>query len=107
MINPDAKHPCIYDDDNVTLYLEMSEEIYPFIHCTVHKWTHNTLREFKNIWTSVLNTFKKKGYKEIYAPDMDDKITRFAKMFGFRKIEGQILGEDLKVRGVLKCQMED
>ena len=107
MINPDAKHPCIYDDDNVTLYLEMSEGIHPFIHCTVHKWTHNTLKDFVKGWVEVLNTFKKKGYKEIYAPDMGDKITRFAKMFGFKETEDKILGEDLKIRGVLKCQMAD
>ena len=101
MINPDAKHPCIYDDDNVTLYLEMCGD-KPFIHCTVHEWSHNMLKTFKQEWVNVLEAFKEKGYKDIYAPDMDKKVTKFAKMFGFETTKDVILGEDNKLRRVLK-----
>ena len=105
MINPDSKHPCIYDDDNVTLYLEMCEH-RPFIHCTVHKWTHGTLKEFKVIWDSMITAFTNKGYEEIYASDMDDKVTKFAKMFGFKETENKTLGDDNKIRGVLKWHQQ-
>ena len=100
MINPDAKHPCIYDDDNVTLYLEMCGD-KPFIHCRVVNWSHNKLKEFLQIWLDIASIFKKKGYEYIYAPDMEPKVTKFAKVFGFKETQDSILSEDNKIRGVL------
>jgi len=101
MINPDAKHPCIYDDENVTLYLEICPDGLPLIHCRVHKWTHNTFKEFKEIWKSLTDIFKEKKYIGIYAPDMDSKLYKFAKMFGFETTEGFSLGEDGIMRRLL------
>ena len=101
MINPDAKHPCIYDDENVTLYLEICPDGLPLLHCEVRKWTHNTFKEFREIWANLTDIFKEKKYIGIYAPEMDNKLYRFAKMFGFEATEKQTLGEDGVIRRLI------
>jgi len=100
-----TKHPLIYQDEDVELYLEM-EGNNPYIHCTVLNWSPSLYKRFKKDFQKVLESFWKKGYTVVYAPDMDEKTTKFAKMFGFKETPHKIIGEDLQVRGVLECHRQ-
>jgi len=99
-------HPCIYSDDNVSVYIEMLDGDKAFLHCTVTNWSPSLYRQFRQIFKDLTIAFKKKGYKVIFAPDMDNKTTKFAKMFGFKETQHKIVGEDFKVRGVLECHLQ-
>ena len=94
-------HPIVYEDDDVRLSVEMCNNI-PLLHCSIKKWTPGTFKRLRSEFQQVIDAFNAKGHQKIFAPDMNNKTTKFAKMFGFTKTDYFIIGEDKQIRGVLE-----
>ena len=105
MRDKDSLHPCIYEDDNLSMYIEMLGN-EPFIHVSVYNWNHKLFKEWVIIFQEIKETFMRKGYTRIFASDMNKKTTKFAKMFGFKDTPLKTIGTDGKLRRVLVCQQQ-
>ena len=99
----DIKHPTIYKDETLELFLEFTEDNMPFIHCYVYKWSTEIYKQHKVIWQSVIDTLRAKGYSTIYAGAMDNKLVKFARMFGFEETEMLFEDSHHNIRRILKC----
>lgn len=99
----DILHPTIYKDETGELFLEITPEGVPFIHCYIYKWTKETYKHQKEIWKYVVKYLGERGFTFIYAASKDAKLEHFARMFGFETTEVEILDTHGDVRRVLKC----
>lgn len=96
-------HPTIYKDDTGELFLELTPDNMPIIHCYIYKWTKSSYKHQKLVWESVITALKNKGYETIYAAAKDEKLIKFAKMFGFEPTETYIIDTEQDTRRLLKC----
>lgn len=101
----DILHPTIYKDETGELFLEITPDGFPFIHCYIYKWTKEAYKHQKMVWGMVMKSLEKHGFKTIYAASLDEKLERFAKMFGFELTEDYRLDTRGDTRRVLKCSI--
>lgn len=82
----DIVHPVIYKDDDVELFLETHPYWKLLIHCYVTNWSKSKYEDFVLIWTEFLDQIDKKGFDKIHAAirPCDDRLRKFASMFGFK-----------------------
>lgn len=98
-------HPLVYKDSSLELYLEKTEDDLLFIHAYANKWSREIYDEFLGVWIELLEELKKRGYNEIYAAVKDNKLRKFAAMFGFVESSITIVDSAGDYRQVMICSM--
>lgn len=95
-----SKHPSIYKDSNVELFLETHPQYKVIIHCYVHNWNKALFKNFVDIWLDLMELLKARGYDDIHAMIGTDnkRLKKFSSMFGFSST-----GVFLEDREVYKC----
>jgi hypothetical protein len=92
----EATRYTVCDNEFGKLEVEILVGVGPFLHLTLHKWSHNLFKQYKLCLEEVLETIKTSlGYDKAFViiPDNDEKLLKFEKMFGFvpfRHVEGLI-----------------
>lgn len=102
----DIHHPSIYKDETGEVFLEINPYGIPVIHCYIYKWSKESYKHQKEVFASIMKALKNKGYDVIYAPAIDEKLIRFAKMFGFELTDEEAPLSDGRIRRVMKCQKQ-
>lgn len=77
----------LVDDDNMKLEVEWCVDI-PLLHLTVHKWSHNLLKNyFFPKWIEVQNELKSRGCHVVLAlvKSTETKILKFHAIMGMHK----------------------
>jgi len=77
----------VIDDEHGKLEVEMLNGS-PFIHLTLHEWSPQLFKEYKNTFKAVLSKMKEEGITQVYVliPNDDPKLKKFEKMFGFKEL---------------------
>lgn len=92
------QHPCAYKDEVVEFYIEDGTMGW-IIHCYVHDWSREKYDHILDVWLSIVDLAV---VDEFYAVVKDDKLLKFAELFGFYSIddlhdrEGNKIGELVK-----------
>ena len=81
--NDKIDHPAVYGDEDVEVYIEDSA-IGWVIHCYVHNWSKGVYIKLVDL---LLDIQEHAPRNEVYAFSFDDKLTKFAEMFGFYSID--------------------
>lgn len=73
-----------YEDADCQVYIETYEGM-TFLHCTIHSWTKEHIKKYKDILAAVCAELKEQGTSKVYAynRNQDAKWEKFCKMFGF------------------------
>lgn len=77
----------IIENELVTLRVEYNNEMY-FLHCDIHEWSKDTYKQLIEDWAELVSEIRLRvgeSELELHAliPVEEDKILRFASMFGF------------------------
>ena len=107
----EAKQPRIekflgYEDSNVRVVFEIIEGQVLFMHCKVYNWSRELYKEFIDIWATLLNQIEAVGFKDVFCAVQDEKIVKFANMFGFELLDGYILDSEQEIRRLMKFSLE-
>jgi len=101
-----SKHPKIYGDDNIDLYIETHPYFGLFAHCIVHNWSKSSLVAFRELWDEVLDSLSEKGFPAIHAAILegDSKLQHFSSLFGFEPTGRRVKDSKGDVREVYRCE---
>lgn len=75
----------VYVDDNVSMHLEVHNGL-PFLHCEIEVWSPKQYKYYIELWLEIQDALKAQGIDHLFAWAFDNKIKRFAEMFGFREV---------------------
>jgi len=103
----DIKHPTIYKDEDIELFLETHPYWKLLIHCYVAKWNRTNYFKFIHLWLELSEQLKNKGFEYIYAAVLrsDEKLKKFAEMFGFKTTGTFLKDNEKNEREVFKCSL--
>jgi len=99
------KHPCVYKDSVLQLFLEQHVYWGLFIHCYVCGWNKKTIKHLSDVWDNFLDEIKSKGFDKVHAAvlEEDDKLRKFSSYFGFISTGTFITDTDGNIREVFEC----
>ena len=89
-------HPCIFKDADAEVYIEDSN-VGLMMHCYVHNWSTGTYKKLLDVLGAILECTN-----TLYAHSDNDKLTKFASLFGFESIDDTYDREGNKT-GELLC----
>lgn len=72
----------VYKDATVEVYLEEYLDKI-FIHGKIHAWSKEIYLRLTDLWVDLVEELHLRGYKEVYVISDNDKLDKFASMFGF------------------------
>lgn len=79
----DIQHPSVYKDEDVEVFIEDST-IGWMLHCHVFNWSKGVYSKLLDLLVDII---KHAPRNEVYALSFDDKLTKFAAMFGLESID--------------------
>lgn len=101
----DILHPLVYEDDTIQLYLET----HPFYGVIVHmyslKWSLSVAKHYYDVLADLLEALKARGVNKVYAMSADEKLTRFAEMYGFQSTGTYVRDTQGVERLVMVCEV--
>lgn len=99
-------HKCIYSDDTGKLWLEVYNGL-PFIHCHSYKWSKDKYKHYLEVWSELLIELKDKRIPYLYSAikENDDKLVKFASMFGMERTEKYITDSKGEARTVYEYKI--
>jgi len=75
----------LYKTDGVHLEIEVDDEL-PYLHCQITDWNRDKYMEYLEVFVSIQESLKANGLDYLFAWAPDDKVRRFAEMFGFKTV---------------------
>lgn len=94
-----VQHPCVYTDKDCSVYVEDSA-IGWLIHCYVSNWNKSVYEKLISILIDLLDC---SPHNEVFAISNNDKLTKFAELFGFISIDDILNSEGEKTGELLRC----
>ena len=100
-----SKHPKIYEDETVAVYLELHPYFGCFIHVDSKKWNKKVFRHYMEVFAELLTQLEAKGFDYICAAILEDdkKLMKFSEMFGFEDTGVALKDTQGRERRVFKC----
>ena len=89
-------YPCVFKDSDAEVYLE-DHVIGIMLHCYVHNWNLGVYKKLLDTLTDIMSCTD-----ELFAHSNNDRLTKFASMFGFESIDDTYDREGNKT-GELLC----
>lgn len=101
----DIKHPCVYEDASVSLYLEEHPYYGVLIHVISRQWNNSIFKRYAKIFSALREEMKERGYDYIYAAikPADNKLKKFAHIFCFSGTGTLVKDDQDCTREIFKC----
>lgn len=101
----DILHPLIYEDDTIQIYLETHPHYGFIIHMYSLKWSLSVAKHYYKVLANLLDALKAHGVESLYAMSGDEKLTKFASMYGFNSTGTYLKDTKGIERVVMKCDL--
>lgn len=75
----------VYESEDVLMRVEVHNEL-PFLHCEIERWSPKQYKYYMELWMDILDMLKANQIDYLFVWALDDKVKRFAQMFGFKLI---------------------
>jgi len=98
-------HPIIVDNDDMQASLEMVGEV-PLLHCDVHNWNPSVYKQQLELFADTLDQLREKGYPTLYVAIGNEKLGKYAQMFGFKDTPLVTKGSDNITRRIMQCSTD-
>lgn len=92
------QHPCVYKDNNFSVYIENST-IGWVLHCYVSKWC---LSSYKNMLKVFVLLLEEAPRNQLYAFSNNKKLTKFCNIFGMEVID-EMFDRNNNFKGEVLC----
>jgi len=80
-----TRRTLIQTDDYHIEYETLNEDL--FLHLEIFRWSVSAYKHYLRVWRHILSGLRSKGYEDVYCLiPYDEKIVKFEKMFGFKKL---------------------
>lgn len=87
----------MYTDEDITISLEYYENLnMHFIHSNVTNWSLSKYKKFLLIFGTILNSFRERDIKTVFALPPSEKEEKWERLFGFSDT-GQIINNKYKL----------
>lgn len=98
-------HPLVYEDDTVQVFIEKHPHYGAIIHVYSLKWSKGVLNHYFEVLVDLQQALTDVGVTKLHAMIKDEKLFRFASLFGFVSTGEYIKDSEGVERLVMKCEL--
>lgn len=101
----DPIHPLIHEDETIKLYLETHPYYGVIVHMYSLDWSPSVAKHYYMVLANLKMALKSHGVEHLYAMSDNEKLTKFASMYGFEDTGTRTMDTKGIERKVMKCEL--